>query len=409
MSEKDPKDPQHENEAANTEQEQLKKDEPAIEETSADQPSDQLAQEEQVEQEGDKLESEAPELGDKEALQQDPAGAVEQAAAVVPAAAAPAKGNKGWMYVAIGLAVLLVIAVVKPPFGGASETVATVNGAKITKDQLYDTMISYGGGSMLDSLISDELLKQEADKAGIAVTDADIEKEIEAIKKSFTTEDEFNAWLQNYGMTMDSFREQVPQQVMLRKILEPQTGVTDEQVKQYYEDNKASYDTQEQVQASHILVKTKAEAEEILKQLKEGADFATIAKEKTLDEASKEAGGDLGFFPKGVMDSAFETAAFALKNPGDLSEPVETTYGFHIIKLTEHKAAVASTFEEKKEEIKTLLVSQKVSELSGDWLAGIKADADITNTLTDAAETESTESTTESTDTTTESTNAATE
>lgn len=294
------------------------------------------------------------------------------------------KNGRGWMYVAIGLAVVLAVVLAIPKFGGGSgETMAMVNGVKISKDQLYDAMLEQGGESTLNNLISDELLNQEAEKAGVTVTDADIEKEIANIKKNFPSDEEFNAALAQNGLTLESFKEQVPPQVKLRKILEPKAGVTDEQVKQYYEDNKASYDTQEQVQASHILVATKQEAEAILKQLNEGADFATLAKEKSTDTTSAVNGGDLGFFQKGVMVAAFEQAAFALKNPGDLSPIVETEHGFHIIKLTEHKAAKQSTFEENQAAIKDQLVNQKVSEMANSWIEEVRAKATITNKLED--------------------------
>ncbi|WP_201008988.1 peptidylprolyl isomerase [Paenibacillus glycanilyticus] len=306
-----------------------------------------------------------------------------------PAQAAGGRsGGKAWIAVSAILAIVLIIVLIKPPFGAGDKAVATVNGVKISKDKLYDSLVEQGGKSTLDNMITQELIDQAADDAKVTVTEADVDKEIENLKKSFGSEDEFNQTLAQYGMTVDSLRQDAEVQVKIRKILEPQVKVTDEDIKAYYDQNKASMSTPEQIRASHILVATKEEAEDILKQLKGGADFATLAKEKSTDTGTKDNGGDLNFFAKGTMEPAFEDAAFKLKK-GELSGIVQTSYGYHIIKKTDEKAAVTPTLEEKKEDIKYQLVTQKVSELSSNWMADLKAKAKITNTLDPAAAEES--------------------
>ncbi|MCK9859107.1 peptidylprolyl isomerase [Paenibacillus sp. ATY16] len=306
-----------------------------------------------------------------------------------PAQAAGGRsGGKAWIAVSAILAIVLIIVLIKPPFGAGDKAVATVNGVKISKDKLYDSLVEQGGKSTLDNMITQELIDQAAEDAKVTVTEADVDKEIENLKKSFGSEDEFNQTLAQYGMTVDSLRQDAEVQVKIRKILEPQVKVTDEDIKAYYDQNKASMSTPEQIRASHILVATKEEAEDILKQLKAGADFATLAKEKSTDTGTKDNGGDLNFFGKGSMEPAFEDAAFKLKK-GELSGIVQTSYGYHIIKKTDEKAAVTPTLEEKKEDIKYQLVTQKVSELSSNWMADLKAKAKITNTLDPAAAEES--------------------
>jgi foldase protein PrsA len=290
-------------------------------------------------------------------------------------------GGKAWMFVAIGLAVLLVGALIRPPFANGDETVAKVNGVNIGKNALYDEMVKLGGKQTLTNMIQEELVKQEAEKAGVTVTDSDIQKEIDKIKKQFPTEQDFETALQQNGYTLDTLKAQMPMQIMIRKILEPKVApeVTDDAVKQHFEQNKAQYDTQEQVRASHILVKTKEEADEIAKELKNGADFAKLAQEKSTDD-SKHNGGDLNYFGRGQMVKEFEDVAFSLK-VGEISEPVKSEFGYHIIKVTDHKQAHTATLDEKKAEIKDQLIGQKVAEMSESWLADVKAKADITNTL----------------------------
>jgi foldase protein PrsA len=293
-------------------------------------------------------------------------------------------GGKAWMIVSAVLAILLIVVLIKPPFGSSNETVATVNGVNIGKDRLYDELIKAGGPATLENLITQELIMQEAKAASVIVTDADVDSEIALIKKSFGTDEQFNSTLAQYNMTLDSLKKDTKINLTIRKILEPKTDVTEDEVKQYYDANKDQLGTPEQIQASHILVATKEEADAILAQLKQGGDFAAIAKEKSIDPGSKDKGGDLGFFGKGAMVPEFETAAFALK-VNEISGVVQSEHGFHIIKKTAEKAAVVPTFEEKKEEIKKQLVATEANELSEAWMNDIRAKAKITNSLTPAA------------------------
>ncbi|CAM2880805.1 peptidylprolyl isomerase [Paenibacillus sediminis] len=300
-------------------------------------------------------------------------------------AAAPShKGsNKIWMGISIILAAALII-VILTKFTGGNETVATVNGTKITKDDFYKELVKAGGAKTLDNMITQELVKQEADKAGIKVTEDDINKELAKMKEGFGSDEEFKQAIENYyGMTYDQFKDQMKFQVEVRKLLEPQVKVTDDQIKQYYEQNKASYNTPEQVKASHILVKTEAEAKQILQQLKSGADFATLAKEKSIDPGSKDKGGELGYFSRGDMVKEFEDAAFSTK-VGEISGIVKSEHGYHIIKVEDHKPAHTATLEEKKAEIKDTLISQEVSNKYNTWIEQLKAKADISNTLESA-------------------------
>lgn len=308
------------------------------------------------------------------------------AAASGPAPKAWSGGTgKIWMAVSLVLAVILVIVLIKPPFNsGSNPTVATVNGTDIKKDKLYDALVDAGGKQTLDSLITEELVNQEASKKGIKVTDADVTKEMDDIKKGFSSDEEFQMALQQSGMSVEDLKKQMNMQVQIRKLLEPEVKVTDDDIKKYFDENKASFNTPEEVKASHILVKTKDEAEGILKQLKGGADFATLAKEKSIDPGSKDNGGDLGFFAKGVMEAPFEEAAFKLQK-GEMSGIVQSSNGYHIIKVTDRKAAHTATLDEKKADIKETLITQGISSKASTWIADLKSKAKITNSLDDSA------------------------
>ncbi|ETT63358.1 MULTISPECIES: peptidylprolyl isomerase [Paenibacillus] len=301
-----------------------------------------------------------------------------------PSSPAPSGGGKGWMIASLVLAAALIVVLIVQPFkkDDSKIAVASVNGTDITKAQLYDKLVEAGGESTLQNLITTTLVGQEAKKANIKVTDADINEEIENLKTQFGGEEALNNALQQSSMTIEDLKKQMPLQVEIRKLVEPKVTVTDDEISKYFEENKAKYNQEEEVRASHILVKTKEEADAIVKQLKEGGDFAALAKEKSADTGSKDKGGDLDFFKRGDMVAEFSDAAFKLK-VGETSGAVKSDYGYHIIKVTDRKEAKEYTLAEKKDEIKKTLMSQKVSEMSATWLADLNKNAKITNTLTD--------------------------
>ncbi|RJE84300.1 peptidylprolyl isomerase [Paenibacillus sp. 1011MAR3C5] len=300
-----------------------------------------------------------------------------------PEAAAPAKKSAtGWIVLSAVLAIALIVVLIKPPFGGGgNETVATVNGANISQQELYDLLVKVNGEPALDNLILEKLVKQEADAASVKFTDQDITDEINVIKIDFPSEDDFNNVLLQNNLTMEDLREDMRLSAMIRKVLEPKTTVTDEDVKAYFDANLAKFGEHgEQVRASHILVETKEEADAILAELKGGADFAETAKAKSGDGSAAN-GGDLGFFSKEDMVEPFSKAAFALET-GAVSEVVQSDFGFHIIKKTDYREAAKANFDENKDLIRTKLVADEVRTLSSAWITEIREKAKITNNLT---------------------------
>jgi foldase protein PrsA len=296
--------------------------------------------------------------------------------------------NKSWPWMAvaaIAIVALVIVLITGQKSNSMSETVGTLNGEKITKANLYDEMVKKLGtqpGQILDNLMTLKLITLEANKAKVNVTDADISNELQnlKIKNNITTDDQLNQALAQSNMTIDSLKENIKTNLELRKILEPQIPVTDAELQKYFETNKASYGTPEQVKASHILLGTQAEADAVLAELKKGADFATLASQKSTDPGTKAKGGDLGFFGKGVMNQQFETAAFALKK-GEMSGVVQSPDGFHIILVTDIKPAVVPTFESVKDKVKTDYIDSQVQTMTPAWIAKAKTDEHYSNLL----------------------------
>jgi peptidyl-prolyl cis-trans isomerase C len=159
-------------------------------------------------------------------------------------------------------------------------------------------------------------------------------------------------------------------QEFLQREMEDKINISDDEIETYYKENKDRFTDPESVKARHILVKVsegadekswteaKSKAENIKKELESGKDFAELAKKYSDDPGSKNKGGDLGFFPKGRMVPEFESVAFSLK-PNELSDPVKTNFGYHIIQMQEKKAASTKTLSEAQSEIRQTLQEEK--------------------------------------------------
>ena len=265
--------------------------------------------------------------------------------------------------------------------GGKLETqsVASVNGASITKAELYDRMVTDYGPSSLDQLITEKLVDLELKKAGGTVSDADVTAKINQLKDKVGGDDKLNQVLQSNGMTLANLKDNVLFQLKVEKILGKDVKADDATLQKYFQDHTNDFDKR-QFHARHILVKTEAEAKAIKAQLAKGADFATLAKQKSIDSTNKDQGGDLGTFGHGAMEPAFEAATFALK-PNEISQPVETQYGWHVIQLLS-VTGEAPTFEASKAEVKEAVISEAVSAQYQTWMQALQATAKITNTLT---------------------------
>ncbi len=264
---------------------------------------------------------------------------------------------------------------------GDSRTVATVDGEKITEGELNNLLQSQYGASALDSLITNKIVELEAKKLDITVSDKEIEEEYKTYTESYGGEEALLETMANYNMTKEDIEKDIETYLLTLKVMEDYIDVTDEDVKAYYEENKESFDTEAQVEASHILVEDEATANEVIEKLNAGEDFAELAKEYSTDTASAENGGELGYFSSGQMVEEFEKAAFAM-NVGEVSKtPVKTEHGYHIIKVTDKKDAEESTYETAKEEARKQLVDERVNEEYLTWVNEKMEEYDIKTTL----------------------------
>jgi foldase protein PrsA len=225
-------------------------------------------------------------------------------------------------------------------------------------------------------LVQREEYAREAEKLGVKVTDAQIQKKVDDVKKQYFGGDQkkFEAGLKAQAYTIAALREDARAQLVSEGIYKDITGdvkVSDGAAQQYYDQNIDRYRVADSREVRHILVKTKAEADKLHGELENGASFATLAKENSLDPGSKDQGGKLTV-SKGQTVEAFDKAAFSL-DTNQISQPVKTQYGYHIIQpLTAVKKGRVTPFTEVRSQIKSQLLQQKKSAAVSDWVGKVE-------------------------------------
>jgi peptidyl-prolyl cis-trans isomerase C len=287
------------------------------------------------------------------------------------------------------------------PFGAAWATgqhfgnAARVNGVNISNERFNAFYQEYrrpyglnvaGRGDYLDKLkqlrkeamdlmIEQELVRQAANEKGIDATPDEIDASIAGVSEPFDDPDEFERRLQSEGFTPESYREHVGRMIAAKKYLDEirlgAAEVGDEELEQYYRDNEYRLTFPEQVRVRHILLTWKPmgttddkaairkQMQPILERARAGEDFTALAREFSDDHATKKIGGDTGLFRRGQMVPAFEVVAFALK-PGEISDPVETVFGVHILKLEEHKEPYLVPLDEIRKKLRDHIREEKM-------------------------------------------------
>ena len=291
--------------------------------------------------------------------------------------------NKKGRIVAI-LALTLALTVIMGACTKAEDEVviAEVNDLKITKGEFYDYLVEQNGQEVLEALILEKMLELEIEANNIEITEAEIDDEYAEMAETYGGLDGLKNTLEMYGYTEESIRKNLKLNLSIEKLMEPTISITDEEIAAYFAENKDDFDVSEQVKASHILVATLEEANEVIGKLNSGESFEDLAKEYSIDASNSSNGGDLGFFGKGAMVEPFENAAFSM-DINEISEPVETSFGFHIIKVMDKKAAAEATLEGSKETITEVLKETKMTEAYQNWYTNVKDKYTVKNYLND--------------------------
>lgn len=308
--------------------------------------------------------------------------------------------------------VMLMMLVLSGCESANKDIVAKVNGADITKEDFEKTSLKVGkeyemifgedvwnsevdGGQIfkdvfkqeiLNVMISQELVSQQAKKEGIVVTEQEISNEVKSFMEYIGKMPNYLEFLQENNIDDEFLKSHFKQNLIFEKYrnkIMSETEIEESKLKQYYDAHLDEY-KKEEIKASHILISTlnamkeplseedaakkESEAKALLKRLKSGENFEKLAKEYSEDEASAVNGGDLGYFARGVMVPEFEEAAFKLKK-GEISDIVKSSFGYHIIKLYDKKEEVSSFEEERENILGTMryeIYNQKMEELQSE-------------------------------------------
>ncbi len=260
------------------------------------------------------------------------------------------------------------------------------SGRDVTPEQLQDLR-----PRVLESLIDKELLYQASVRQGIEVTDKEMDAEWERIRGRFSSEEEFGQTLDRMGVTPNSLREEIRRSKAVQKLVKERfagsVDVTEEEERAFYRDNPEAFERPEEVRARHILIRPEtgggeegkkqamAEIRGVQEELKAGKDFSELAAEHS-DGPTGARGGDLGYFPRGRMAPAFEDAAFSLE-PGEVSDVVETQFGYHLIKLEDRRSEAVLPFEEVKVKLRQYLIGEKTKKQVAEYVQELKEEAEI--------------------------------
>ena len=298
----------------------------------------------------------------------------------------------------------------------ADAVLVTVNGLDITKSDVEAKIkprlerMARQGAKMppyfieqlkqqtLEAMIIEHLLDEKVKEKAVVVTE---QQTIDHLMKTAPLQqptlslEDVKTLIEASGQDFEQVKQQVRRGLAYKKIMDAQWAgrieFTEDDAKKNYSENIKQFENPEQIKASHILIKpdagdpntdpneakaqAKTKAEKLLKKVKDGADFATLAKaNSSCPSAAK--GGDLGFFGRGRMVPAFDDAVFELK-VGQVSSIVETRFGYHIIKVTDRKDASTTSFEQARDDILKILADRKKAELAQEYIESLKTEANI--------------------------------
>ncbi len=222
---------------------------------------------------------------------------------------------------------------------------------------------------LLERMIENRLLLQEATRKRIKVSKGEIQENIERVKAGFLSEKAFELALEREGIKIEDLEKKYEEELIIKKLIDkevkPEVEVTKKEIRDYYEKNKGRFREEERVKIRHVLFKDYSQARKILEELKSGAPFEETVKE-----------GYLGSFKRGQLDRRIEEVASSLKK-GEISPIIKTEAGYHIIKLEKKEKARLRKLSEVKEIIRNILSSQKMEEKLKEYLEKLKTKQEI--------------------------------
>jgi peptidyl-prolyl cis-trans isomerase C len=300
-----------------------------------------------------------------------------------------------------GAAMAAALLVSSSLFAAEESVAARVNGVVITSDQVDDLsmrMTARGGPhhpplapdtarqNALDTLIDIEVLAQAAEAENVRAAQADVDKQLSELKGQFPTAEAFQEALRANDTSEEELKKDIAQGLAVQALIDRHVSVKLEPkaAEEFYKSHSDKFQHPAEVRASHILFRSaegdsaeaRKRAEETLARVKKGDDFGKLAKQLSEDPGSAQRNGDLGFFSREKMVKPFADAAFNLK-PGQVSEPVETPFGVHLIKVTDSRDAGQTPLADVKPQIEAFLEQQQRQAQERAYVDQLKKNAKI--------------------------------
>jgi len=245
----------------------------------------------------------------------------------------------------------------------APRVMATVNGQPIMSDYFQEELLRRWGDVGLGALVSQVAIEQAAAEAGVAVDATEVDQRVENFQRNVDlkapmTGEPFSLWLARQKMTMYAFRQWIRTELLVEEMVAGEATVSDADVRTVYDASRDRLRQPERMRISHICVKTKEEADRIRAEIVAGKAFEAAAREYSVDPYTRDEGGEFGTVTRG--EDPFQQAAFSLKSDAEMSEPVQTQMGWHIIRRDEYLPEATPEFEEVKDEIRERMERQKL-------------------------------------------------
>lgn len=246
----------------------------------------------------------------------------------------------------------------------ANSVVAKVGGTPITRTSLNAETEAYAGSQMLQQLIQNQLIEDQAKKQKITASSSDVNQALQSIEQQngITSDSQLQSLLKQSHMTKAQLMDQLKVQVLAQKLAKAKVKITSKQISDFYNQYKQQLATPEQRAISDIIVKTKSEADQIKQQLGQGKSFATIAKQKSTDSSTKSKGGSMGTIAEATLqqqDPNVASVAFKLKK-GEVSSPIQVSSGYELVTVTGITPAKVPTLSQATSQIKSILTQQNM-------------------------------------------------
>ncbi|MDE2510612.1 MAG: peptidyl-prolyl cis-trans isomerase [Elusimicrobia bacterium] len=274
------------------------------------------------------------------------------------------------------LAVLLAATAGAFPVG-ADGVLVRVNGVPIRQSEVVERLLKRYGAQAVDEMIDETLLRQAAKKAGVSADDAEVERRLTKLQDQFGSRALFISQLEQAGSSLAKVKEDLSDEIVRERLVVKAKGlsVSDAELKKAFAANKDKLGVPEAVHLRHILVAAESDANEIVAKVKAGADFKALAREKSLAASGKAAGGDYGFVARGMLPAEIEEIAFSMK-PGEI-RVVPGPRGSHVLQVLETRPAKPAVYAEVKDDLRDMLLSEKIKAAAPQYLQELRSKADI--------------------------------